>query len=272
MRPLFLFFFPVCLRIETAYWQFVTLYDKMIKKVRTNVHARSISYMNKEEFLQGLSDKLSEDLSPGEVEEQVAYYRGYIDGELKKGRTEEEATFDLGDPILIARNLVESPPSYRVNTTSAYEQGMAESEYPDTRGLAGEKADEEYVPENADAYAETYTDTADYSAENDWQPERSSSDHEGDHRGYKEAERNATFDNGFFESGQKQSIERGGFTSLFKRSDGGINWRLISILMVIILVVLAVVTITAKVVITFWPVILIMLVISLIFSRTGGGR
>ena len=79
--------------------------------------------MNKEEFLQGLSEKLSEDLSPGDVEEQVAYYRGYIDGELKKGRTEEEATFELGDPILIARNLVESPQSYRVNTTNAYEQG-----------------------------------------------------------------------------------------------------------------------------------------------------
>ena len=80
--------------------------------------------MNKEEFLQGLSEKLSEDLSPGDVEEQVAYYRGYIDGELKKGRTEEEATFELGDPILIARNLVESPQSYRVNTTNAYEMRM----------------------------------------------------------------------------------------------------------------------------------------------------
>lgn len=227
--------------------------------------------MNKEEFLQGLSEKLSEDLSPGDVEEQVAYYRGYIDGELKKGRTEEEATFELGDPILIARNLVESPQSYRVNTTNAYEQGMAESEYPDTRGLAGGKTDEDYVPEDADAYAETYMNSAE-NAENGWQPERSSSDHNGDHRSYKEAERNATFDNGFFESGQKQSIERGGFTSLFKRPDGGINWRLISILMIIVLVVLAVVAVTAKVVITFWPVILIMLVISLIFSRTGGGR
>ena len=38
------------------------------------------------------------------------------------------------------------------------------------------------------------------------------------------------------------------------------------------LVIVGIVAVAAKVVITFWPVILIMLVISLIFSRTGGGR
>ena len=78
--------------------------------------------------------------------------------------------------------------------------------------------------------------------------------------------------NGFFESGQKQSLETGGFTSIFKRADGGLNWKLISILLLILLVVVGIVAVAAKVVITFWPVILIMLVISLIFSRTGGGR
>lgn len=215
--------------------------------------------MDKTEFLEGLSGKLSEDLSPAEVEEQVNYYRGFIDGELKKGRTEEEITFDLGDPILIARNIVESPQSYRVNTTSSYEQGMAESEYPDTRGLAGEEVPEDHMPENANFYAET---AESYSESYERQEETT--------RGYKEAERTrSTFDNGFFESGQKQSIEKGGFSSVFKRADGGINWKLISILLAVVLVVVAIVAIAAKVVLTFWPVILIMLIISLIFSKTN---
>lgn len=218
--------------------------------------------MNKAEFLGGLAEKLSEDLSPDAVEEQLNYYRGYIDGELGKGRSEEDITFDLGDPILIARNIVESPQSYRVNMTNTYEQGMTESEYAGTKGLAGEEIPEDYVPENANSYAETAQSYAESMGQN-----------EGNARGYKEPERNrATFDNGFFESGQKQSLETGGFTSIFKRADGGLNWKLISILLLIMLVIVGIVAVAAKVVITFWPVILIMLVISLIFSRTGGGR
>lgn len=210
--------------------------------------------MNKEEFLNGLTEKLLEDLPPGAVQEQVEYYRGYIDGELKKGKTEEEITFDLGDPILIARNLVESPQSYRVNNTNPYEQGITESEYPDTRGLMGEEVPEDHVPENADAYAEAF--------------EKESQGSENSTRGYKEADRErAAFDNGFFDSGMKQSVERGGPSSIFKRADGGINWKLISIILIIVLVVVAVVGITAKIVITFWPIILIMLIISIIFSR-----
>ncbi len=211
--------------------------------------------MNKTEFLGGLAEKLSEDLSPDAVEEQVNYYRGYIDGELSKGRSEEDITFDLGDPILIARNIVESPQSYRVNTTSSYEQGMTESEYKDTRGLAGEEMPEDHVPENANSYAETaqsYAETV----------------NNGNSGNYKEAERNrAAFDNGFFESGQKQTVERGGFTSIFRRLDGGINWKLISIILIILLIIVAVLAIAAKIVVTFWPVFLIMLIVSLIFSK-----
>jgi hypothetical protein len=146
--------------------------------------------------------------------------------------------------------------------TNTYEQGMTESEYAGTKGLAGEEIPEDYVPENANSYAETAQSYAESMGQN-----------EGNARGYKEPERNrATFDNGFFESGQKQSLETGGFTSLFKRADGGLNWKLISILLLIMLVIVGIVAVAAKVVITFWPVILIMLVISLIFSRTGGGR
>ncbi|MDO4803995.1 MAG: DUF1700 domain-containing protein [Lachnospiraceae bacterium] len=228
--------------------------------------------MNKTEFLDALSEKLSEDLPPAAVQEQVDYYRGFIDGELKKGRTEEEVTYDLGEPILIARNLVESPQSYRVNNTSTYEQGMAEAEYPDTRGLMSEAVHGDSVPENANSYAEAFTPNPDdYNGPYAGPYAQGSFEKEGSARGYKEAERNrASFDNGFFESGQKQTIEKGGPSSIFKRADGGMNWRLISAILLVVLIAVAVVAIAAKVVVTFWPIILVMLIISFLFSRNDG--
>jgi hypothetical protein len=65
--------------------------------------------MTKQEFLDALGEKLKEGMSSAQIISQVRYYEGYIDGEIAKGKTEEEAVEDLGDPILIARNILESP-------------------------------------------------------------------------------------------------------------------------------------------------------------------
>ena len=61
--------------------------------------------MSKEEFLQILRNKLSNTMPQSEVESQVDYYSAYINGELRKGKTEEEIIEELGDPALIARTL-----------------------------------------------------------------------------------------------------------------------------------------------------------------------
>lgn len=61
--------------------------------------------MAKEEFLRILRIKLSNVMSPAEVESQVDYYSAYINGELGKGRKEEDILDELGDPALIARTL-----------------------------------------------------------------------------------------------------------------------------------------------------------------------
>ena len=58
--------------------------------------------MTKQEFIDALSQKLSEDLDESGVYSETSYYIGYIDAETAKGRTEEEVTAELGDPILIA--------------------------------------------------------------------------------------------------------------------------------------------------------------------------
>ncbi len=65
--------------------------------------------MTKQEFLNDLGGKLSEGMSRQELMSQLQYYAGYIDGEKARGKSEEEAIEDLGDPILIARTILESP-------------------------------------------------------------------------------------------------------------------------------------------------------------------
>ena len=64
--------------------------------------------MTKNEFLEKLRTALANDLSGPVIKEQVEYYRQYIDGELRKGRSEEEVTGELGDPWAIARTIADS--------------------------------------------------------------------------------------------------------------------------------------------------------------------
>ena len=59
--------------------------------------------MTKNEFLEGLRKALGNDLDRETVQENVAYYDGYISVQVNIGRTEEEVTADLGDPWVIAQ-------------------------------------------------------------------------------------------------------------------------------------------------------------------------
>ena len=74
--------------------------------------------MSKEEFLRILRIKISGAMPPEEVESQIDYYTAYIDGEIMKGKTEEEVIQNLGDPSLIAKTL-----------TSAIKRASEESDY-----------------------------------------------------------------------------------------------------------------------------------------------
>lgn len=58
------------------------------------------------EFLSKLREALEMDLSSSKVEEQVRFYRQYINEEIGKGRTEAEVMEELGDPWVIARNIL----------------------------------------------------------------------------------------------------------------------------------------------------------------------
>lgn len=62
--------------------------------------------MSRNEFLTKLKEALEMDLSSQKVEEQVTFYRQYINEEVGKGRTEAEVLEELGDPWIIARNIL----------------------------------------------------------------------------------------------------------------------------------------------------------------------
>lgn len=61
--------------------------------------------MNKREFLTELRKALSFELPEELVEGNINYYSSYIDGEVRKGRGQEEVLQELGDPKLIARSI-----------------------------------------------------------------------------------------------------------------------------------------------------------------------
>ncbi len=62
--------------------------------------------MNRVEFIDGLKIALKDKLNDKSIQEQVNYYNGYIEEELRKGKTEQEILGELGEPWVVAKNLV----------------------------------------------------------------------------------------------------------------------------------------------------------------------
>lgn len=69
--------------------------------------------MTKNEFLEGLRKALGNDLDRETVQENVAYYDGYISVQVNIGRTEEEVTAELGDPWVIAQTIIDAEEAKR---------------------------------------------------------------------------------------------------------------------------------------------------------------
>lgn len=64
--------------------------------------------MGKNEFLYALRGRLAETLPREKVEEHVRYYDSYIAEKVSQGMTEEEVTEQLGDPLLIAKTIMDT--------------------------------------------------------------------------------------------------------------------------------------------------------------------
>ncbi|WP_167955635.1 HAAS signaling domain-containing protein [Anaerosporobacter faecicola] len=64
--------------------------------------------MSKEEFIKELRESLYTEVSSLEIENNVRYYSQYIDNQVKSGKTIEQVMYELGDPRLIARTIIET--------------------------------------------------------------------------------------------------------------------------------------------------------------------
>ncbi len=84
--------------------------------------------MTKQEFLNALSAKLYEELPTAEVLDQIRYYEGYIDGEMARGKTEEQITEELGDPNVIAKSILNAPRQTYDSGQEEYQQGYTEAQ------------------------------------------------------------------------------------------------------------------------------------------------
>ena len=81
--------------------------------------------MRKEEFLEKLRARLSQTMSQQEVAAQIRYYENYIQEQMQNGRSEEEVLAELGDPLLIAKTLMdvqETQEEYGRPETNIYEE------------------------------------------------------------------------------------------------------------------------------------------------------
>lgn len=62
--------------------------------------------MSKKEFIDKLKKALQGSIHETDVQSNIEYYSDYIESEIRKGKTEEEVTKDLGSPNLIAKTII----------------------------------------------------------------------------------------------------------------------------------------------------------------------
>lgn len=94
--------------------------------------------MNRSEFLNQLREALGNDLEASAVQENINYYSNYIAEEIQTGKTEAEVLHMLGDPWVIARNIIDSPAGsqhYGSHDYTYEPEGEKRREQPENRPL-----------------------------------------------------------------------------------------------------------------------------------------
>lgn len=77
--------------------------------------------MNQSEFLSQLREALENELSGPAVQDNINYYNNYITEEVRNGKTEAEIMEMLGDPWVLARNIIDSPGGGQRSGSYTYE-------------------------------------------------------------------------------------------------------------------------------------------------------
>jgi uncharacterized membrane protein len=87
--------------------------------------------MNCDEFLSLYREALDGKVSDQIINDNISYYRSYINGEVRKGRTEEEVLKSLGDARLLAKTTEESTKFAQGEDGSYYEYDSDTGRYSD---------------------------------------------------------------------------------------------------------------------------------------------
>ena len=248
--------------------------------------------MTRQEFTDRLAARLAESLPPSAVRSQVRYYEGYIDAEIRNGKTEEEATAGLGDPVLIARSILESPHSeadFTVSDGDAYEEGsyqganqpgesgagdaLTDTTPGGTENGSGREAAERGRTETAGCWHEaedSRTETAGSRHEaEDSRAETAGSRHEAeDSRTETVGSRAETADRRK-ETDSRTKPERG---RVFRDDSGRPDVGLIMVIVLAVIVVVSLVRIAAGAAVPVIPVLLLILALLLVWFMYSGRR
>lgn len=103
--------------------------------------------MNREEFLRQFREALEGKVSERVINENVTYYRDYINHQVNSGRSEGEVLSELGDPRLLAKTIEESSRFTKTAGGSAGTYSGAsytQERYQDAGGQQGGYSDGDY--------------------------------------------------------------------------------------------------------------------------------
>jgi hypothetical protein len=83
--------------------------------------------MSKFEFINTLKEALEGEVAQAVIDENLSYYRHYIDEEIRKGKSETEVLQQLGDPRLIAKTIIDTSSMANSSRTYTYSNERQEA-------------------------------------------------------------------------------------------------------------------------------------------------
>jgi len=76
--------------------------------------------MTKADFLNTLQTKLMGEITAPEIESTIRYYEEYISEAVNQGGSEEEVLYELGDPRLIAKTIIDTAGKNQMGADSMF--------------------------------------------------------------------------------------------------------------------------------------------------------
>lgn len=80
--------------------------------------------MDKEAFIRELRESLYGEVEERVIQDSVSYYRGYIEEEIRKGKSEQQVLDELGDASFIAKSIIDANERDGIRKTRVEEENI----------------------------------------------------------------------------------------------------------------------------------------------------